>query len=299
MPRARSRALVHGQAAPGPIENAIKILVLGVLCLVVIVPFLTVVSTSLAPREQISAAGGLVLLPRGIDLSAYRALFSGGVVSRALGVSIGVTVVGTALSLFVSCLLAYATSRPYFVLARPVLLVVLIGMLFSPGIIPVYLVVKQTGLLDSLWALIIPTMVSGFNVIVLRSFFQGIPAELTESATIDGAGEWGVFARIVLPLSKAPLAVVGLFYAVGYWNSFFTALLYISDAAKWPMQLVLRTYVVNDAAMGQAELATENLPPQSSLQMAILVVSMVPILLIYPFLQRHFAKGVLTGAVKG
>ncbi len=299
MPRARSRSLVHGQAAPGPAENAIKILVLGVLCLVVIVPFLTVVSTSLAPREQISAAGGLVLLPRGIDLSAYRALFSGGVVSRALGVSIGVTVVGTALSLFVSCLLAYATSRPYFVLARPVLLVVLIGMLFSPGIIPVYLVVKQTGLLDSLWALIIPTMVSGFNVIVLRSFFQGIPAELTESATIDGAGEWGVFARIVLPLSKAPLAVVGLFYAVGYWNSFFTALLYISDAAKWPMQLVLRTYVVNDAAMGQAELATENLPPQSSLQMAILVVSMVPILLIYPFLQRHFAKGVLTGAVKG
>ncbi|MCT1776276.1 carbohydrate ABC transporter permease [Brachybacterium sp. p3-SID957] len=270
-----------------------------VLCLAVIVPFLSVVSTSVAPREQISRAGGLVLLPRGLDLSAYRAIFSGGVVTRALAISVGVTLVGTALSLFVSCLLAYATSRAHFVLGRPILLVVLIGMLFSPGIIPVYLVVRQTGLLDSLWALIIPTMVSGFNVIVLRSFFQGIPDELTESATIDGATEWQVFSRIVLPLSKAVLAVIGLFYAVGYWNAFFNALLYIDDAAKWPMQLVLRTYVVNDAAMGQADLGTEMMPPQSSLQMAILVVSMAPILIVYPFLQRHFAKGVLTGAVKG
>jgi multiple sugar transport system permease protein/putative aldouronate transport system permease protein len=159
--------------------------------------------------------------------------------------------------------------------------------------------VKQTGLLDSLWSLIVPTMVSGFNVIVLRSFFQGVPQELTESATIDGAGEWAIFSRIVLPLSKAVLAVIGLFYAVGYWNTFFNALLYIDDAAKWPMQLVLRTYVVNDTAMGQADLGTEKMPPQASLQMAILVVSMVPILLVYPFLQKHFAKGVLTGAVKG
>jgi multiple sugar transport system permease protein/putative aldouronate transport system permease protein len=258
-----------------------------------------VFATSVAPREQISDAGGLVLLPRGIDLTAYRAIFSGGVVTRALGVSVFITVVGTGLSLLVSCLLAYAISRSHFVLARPVLLVVLIGMLFSPGIIPVYLVVKQTGLLDSLWALIIPTMVSGFNVIVLRSFFQGIPEELTESATIDGASEWTIFSRIVMPLSKAVLAVIGLFYAVGYWNSFFSALLYIDDAANWPMQLVLRTYVVNDTAMGQADIGLEQMPPQSSLQMAILVVSMVPILIVYPFLQRHFAKGVLTGAVKG
>lgn len=299
MPRKRSNAVIRGQRSTGLGDNAIKAIVLGVLCLLVIIPFLSVISTSIAPREQISRAGGLVLLPKGIDLTAYRALFSGGVVTRALIISIGITVVGTALSLFVSCLLAYATSRPYFVLARPILLVVLIGMLFSPGIIPVYLMVKQTGLLDSLWALIIPTMVSGFNVIVLRSFFQGIPDELTESATIDGAGEWAVFTRIVMPLSKAVLAVIGLFYAVGYWNTFFSALLYINDASKWPMQLVLRTYVVNDAAMGQADLATEFLPPQASLQMAILVVSMVPILLIYPFLQKHFAKGVLTGAVKG
>jgi multiple sugar transport system permease protein/putative aldouronate transport system permease protein len=292
MPRTRTEALEHGRFRPGPIENTLKAIVLGAFCLAVIIPFLSVVSTSIAPKDQISASGGLVLLPKGFDLSAYEALFSGGVVTKALAVSIFVTVIGTGLSLFVSCLLAYATSRKHFVLGRPVLLTVLIGMLFTPGIIPVYLMVKQTGLLDSLWSLIVPTMVSGFNVIVLRSFFQGVPQELTESATIDGAGEWAIFSRIVLPLSKAVLAV-------GYWNTFFNALLYIDDAAKWPMQLVLRTYVVNDTAMGQADLGTEKMPPQASLQMAILVVSMVPILLVYPFLQKHFAKGVLTGAVKG
>lgn len=294
----RSR-LANGQERPGIGESALKGIILLILCGAVIVPFISVISTSIAPRDQISRAGGLVLFPSGIDLSAYKAIFSGGVVSRALFISIGVTVVGTILSLFVSCLLAYATSRSHFVLARPVLLVVLIGMLFSPGMIPVYLVVRQTGLLNSLWALILPTMVSGFNVIVLRSFFQSIPVELTESATIDGASEWQVFSRIVMPLSKAVLAVIGLFYAVGYWNAFFSALLYLDDASKWPMQLVLRTYVVNDTSMGQADLGTEMMPPQSALQMAILVVSMVPILIVYPFLQKHFAKGVLTGAVKG
>ncbi|MDT7754089.1 MAG: putative aldouronate transport system permease protein [Pseudonocardiales bacterium] len=172
-------------------------------------------------------------------------------------------------------------------------------MLFSPGIIPTYLVVKGAGLLDSLWALIVPTMVSAFNVIVLRAFFANLSAEITESARIDGAGELKTFSYIVLPLSKAVLSVIGLFYAVSYWNAFFSALLYLNDSKLWPLQLVLRTYVINDTQLGSAELGTERLPPQASIQMAILVISIVPILIVYPFLQRHFAKGVLTGAVKG
>jgi multiple sugar transport system permease protein/putative aldouronate transport system permease protein len=161
--------------------------------------------------------------------------------------------------------------------------------------------VKQFGLLDSYWALILPTALSAFNVIVMRSFFMAIPQELLESARIDGAGDFAVFWRIVLPLSKAVLADIGLFYAVGYWNAFFNALLYINDTAKWPLQLVLRTYVINNAQLGGADLgaSADALPPQASIQMAILVVSIVPILIVYPFLQRHFAKGVLTGAVKG
>jgi len=139
-------------------------------------------------------------------------------------------------------------------------------------------------------------MLSAFNVIVLRAFFANLPSEIIESARIDGAGELKTFGYIVLPLSKAVLSVIGLFYAVGYWNAFFSALLYLNDSKLWPLQLVLRTYVINDTQLGSAELGSERLPPQASIQMAILVVSIVPILLVYPFLQRHFAKGVLTGA---
>jgi multiple sugar transport system permease protein/putative aldouronate transport system permease protein len=270
-----------------------------VFCAAVIVPFVGVISTSVAPNQQINKSGGLVLLPDSVNFDAYRSLFAGGVVTQALFISMFVTIVGTLLSLTVSCLLAYALARPGFSAGRPILLIVLFSMLFSPGIIPMYLVVKGAGLLDSLWALIVPTMVSAFNVIVLRAFFSSLPNEITESARIDGAGELKTFSYIVLPLSKAVLSVIGLFYAVGYWNAFFGALLYLNDSKLWPLQLVLRTYVINDTQLGSAELGTELLPPQAAIQMAILVISIVPILIVYPFLQRHFAKGVLTGAVKG
>ncbi|GIL30077.1 carbohydrate ABC transporter permease [Actinocatenispora comari] len=294
-----SRRIVNGVPAPSWPMRVVKGLVLAVFCAAVVIPFVGVIATSVAPDRQIDEAGGLVLIPHSISLDAYRSLFAGGVVTRALGISVLVTVVGTLLSLTVSGLLAYALSRPGFVARRPLLLIVLFSMLFSPGMIPLYLVVKQAGLLNSIWALIVPTMVNAFNVIVLRAFFANLPGEIIESARIDGAGELRTFTSIVLPLSKAVLSVIGLFYAVGYWNAFFSALLYLDDSRLWPLQLVLRTYVINDTQLGSGELGTERLPPQAAIQMAILVVSIVPILLVYPFLQRHFTKGVLTGAVKG
>jgi len=160
--------------------------------------------------------------------------------------------------------------------------------------------VKQFNLLDSWWSLILPVLVNAFNVIVMRAFFQELPRELFESAEIDGASSATILVKIVLPLSKAVLAVIGLFYAVSYWNAFFNALLYIQSTDKWPMALVLRTFVVNQTTIGGDQVgATEVLPPQLPLQMAILVVALVPILIVYPFLQRHFAKGVMIGAVKG
>jgi putative aldouronate transport system permease protein len=283
------------------VGRGLKGLVLGIAVFFVLAPFLGVVSTSIASPEVLNAAGGFVFLPTSFSLDAYTAIFSGGVVTQALVVSAGVTAAGTGLSLLCSTLLAYSLSFPGSFAHRPILFTVLLTLFFVPGIIPSYLVVKELGMLDSYWALILPTAVSGFNVIVLRAFFMGIPRELIESARIDGAGQLAIFGRIVLPLSKAVLAVVGLFYAVGYWNSFFTALLYMYDSAKWPLQLVLRTYVVNGSTLGGADLGAvgEVLPPQNSIQMATLIISIVPILLVYPFLQRHFAKGVLTGAVKG
>ncbi|ANY05116.1 carbohydrate ABC transporter permease [Pseudonocardia sp. HH130630-07] len=288
------------QAPPSTAVRALKGVVLLVICAVVVVPFVGIVSTSLATPEQVTEAGGFVLWPEGLDLTAYRSILAGGVVTRALVVSIGITVIGTVLSLVASAMLAYALSRPGTFGRRAILMTVLLTMFFAPGLIPNYLVVKELGLLDSYWALILPTAVSAFNVVVLRAFFMQIPQELIDSARIDGAGDFAVFARVVLPLSRAVLAVVGLFYAVAYWNAFFNALLYLNDTAKWPLQLVLRTYVVDNAQLGGSDLgAVDQLPPQTSIQMAILVVAIVPILVVYPFLQRHFAKGVLTGAVKG
>jgi putative aldouronate transport system permease protein len=297
----RRRRMIDGIPTPGPVESIIKGIVLLICCAAVVVPFIGVVSTSIATPEQVTDAGGFVLLPKGLDFDSYRLIFAGGVVTRALGVSIFVTAVGTAISLALTASLGWALSRRGTFGNRPLLLIVLISLLFGPGIIPGYLVVQRLGLLDTLWALIIPTCVSAFNVVVVSSFFVQLPQEILDSAKVDGAGELQLFLRIGLPLSKAVFAVVGLFYAVGYWNSFFNALLYLNDNSKWPLQMVLRTYVVQGTQLGSQDIGidTASLPPQISLQMAILVVSVLPVLIVYPFLQRHFAKGMLTGAVKG
>jgi multiple sugar transport system permease protein/putative aldouronate transport system permease protein len=290
------RALTAARISVG----AAKAAVLLIFCAAVVVPFISIISTSLADSRQVYAAGGLVLWPERPSFDAYRAVLSGGVVSRALLVSIGVTLVGTLLSLVVTTTMAYGLSRSGSFAHKPILMLVLFALLFTPGIIPNYLMVKGLGLLDSYWSLILPVLVNPFNVIVVRAFIMNIPADLIDAAKIDGANEFQTFVRIILPLSKAVLAVVGLFVAVGYWNNFFNALLYINDQTKWPLQLVLRTYVVNNATLSASDLGgAESLPPQQSLQMAILVISLIPIVLIYPFLQRHFAKGVLVGAVKG
>lgn len=299
--RRRGPKMVDGVPAPGLAERVVKGIALTIICLLVIIPFMGIISTSLASPEEVVRAGGFVLFPTSIDFTAYRSILTGGVVSRAILVSGFITIVGTSLSLVLTGLLGWALSRRGTVGNRPLLLLVLISLLFNPGMIPSYLVVQQLGLLNSLWALIIPTSVSAFNVIVVRAFFTELPPELIESATIDGATEWQLFRYIGLPLSKAVMAVIGLFYGVGYWNAFFSALLYINDTEKWPLQLVLRTYVVNQVPLGAQDLgaAGEAMPPQTSIQMAILMISIIPILCVYPFLQRHFAKGMLTGAVKG
>lgn len=276
-------------------------LVLGLGCLAVVVPFWAVLVTSIASPEEIGRAGGFVLWTREPTLDAYRAVLSGGIVTRALMVSAGITAVGTALSLVATIALAYALSRPGSLLHKPILLMTVFTLLFNPGIIPMYLTVKQLGLLDNYLALILPVLVNAFNVIVMRAFFMEIPGELLESAFMDGAGEMRILLRIVLPLSKAVVSVIGLFYAVAYWNAFFSAMLYLQSPEKWPLQLVLRTYVVNDTPIGSDQLSSNlaNLPPQISVQMAILVISILPILLIYPFIQKNFAKGLMVGAVKG
>jgi putative aldouronate transport system permease protein len=278
-----------------------KIIVFTMILVAVIYPLLSVVATSLATQQDVDEGGGMVLWPRNPTLDAYWTIFQGGTISRAILVSLGITVVGTLLSLAVTTGLAYGLSRPV-VFRKPLLMLALFSLLFQPGIIPSYLVVKELGLLNNYAALILPVLLSGFNLVVMRQFFMEIPHELIDSARIDGANELRILLSIVLPLSGAILAVIALLYAVFYWNAFFQALLYLQDSSMWPLQLVLRQYVIQGSPLpGVTQYAAPggSPPPTQSIQMAVVVVATLPILVVYPFLQKYFTKGVLTGAIKG
>jgi ABC-type glycerol-3-phosphate transport system permease component len=281
------------------LERVVKICVFAVIMFVVIYPFVSVIATSLASDQDVIKNGGLVIWPENPTLNSYRTIFAGGVVTRAAMVSVGITVIGTTLSMILTTGMAYGLSRK-IIGGKWILIIALTTLLFTPGIIPNYLAVKQYGLLNTYAALILPVVISAFNLVVLRQFFMGIPSELIDSAKIDGANDLDILIRIVLPLSKAVLAVIALFYAVNtYWNAFFNALLYLNDSSMWPLQLVLRLYVVQGAPLPTAGEALDSVPPLQSLQMAVVVVALVPILLVYPFLQRYFTSGVLSGAIKG
>ncbi|SES43808.1 putative aldouronate transport system permease protein [Streptomyces sp. yr375] len=282
---------------PRPLTQAAKAVALATVVLLVCVPFLVILSTSLAAPREVVANGGWVLWPRHPTLQAYRDILDGGIVTHALAVSAGVTLVGTALSLACTVTLGYALSRPGVFGGRLVLLLILFTFLFPPGMIPGFLLVKELDLLGSYGSLILPVVVNVFNLVVLRGFFQGIPEELYEAARLDGAGDWRVLWSVVLPLSKAALAVVGLFYAVAYWNSWFYASLYL-ESDRWPLQQVLRTYVVAGSGLTDTTTGEAAVNAPQTIQMAVLVIATVPILLVYPFLQKYFTKGVLTGAVK-
>ncbi|MEU5386381.1 carbohydrate ABC transporter permease [Kitasatospora cineracea] len=285
---------------PSRAGAAAKGIVLAVICLVVLYPMVYILAVSLSDQNDL-AGSGLLLWPKHWSLQSYRTILEGGLVTRALVVSILVTVVGTALSMALTVLTAYSLTRTREVPgSRFVLWLVLGTMLFSAGIIPNFLMVKQVGLLNSYWALIVPGAINAFNLVVVRNAFMELPAELLDSARIDGAGEWQILWRIVLPLSKAVLAVVALFYAVALWSDFFSAMIYLNDTTKWPIQLVLRQYVLEGQSMAQlAPNPNRPLPQPQTLQMAVTVAATLPILIVYPFVQRFFTKGILVGAIKG
>ncbi|MEO3756094.1 carbohydrate ABC transporter permease [Streptomyces sp. B6B3] len=291
------------EEAPSPLGAALKAAALVGIILAVAFPLYAVVLTSFSTQAETIRSGGLVVIPGELSAQAYIQILSGGVVTRAALVSVGITVVGTTISTVVSAMAAYGLSKPNSFGHRPILFVFIITMFFSAGIVPTYMVVSELGLINSYWALILPSAISTFNVLILRNFFMGIDKGIIEAARIDGASEWRILRRIVVPMSGAVLAVVALFYGVGYFNAFFNAVLYINDNAKWPLQLVLRSYVLQGATLpgssggagNQAAGQVAGLP----VKMAIVVLAIVPIMAVYPFVQRHFTKGVIFGAIKG
>jgi len=268
---------------------------------ITVIPFVYIIGTSFATQAEV-ASRPFFLIPRTFQLEGYRYIFSSRTLPRALWVSIWTTGLGTLVSMLITLTFAYPLSKKYLVGRTAILMMVTFTLVFSGGMIPAYLNVRNLGLLNSYWALILPGAVSTWNLIVLKNFFQSIPAELEESARIDGASDITVFLRIVLPLSKAAIATFSLFYAVGYWGAYRPALFYLpSRPDRWTLHLILRSIVMLSAgriddANFDPSLVT---PPSESIRNAVIVFATVPILVVYPFIQRHFTKGVMVGAIKG
>ena len=269
--------------------------------LIYIIPLLYVVSVSLTPYSDVLERGGFIFWPSNITFEYFEYLLNGSSpVLKAFANSCIVTVGGTAISLFVTILTAYPLSKPHLVGRKFFTMLFVVTMIFNGGMIPTYLAVRSYGLLDSFLSLMLPSMIGIQNLIVMRTFFAGSPVSLEESAKLDGCGDWGVLFRIVLPTSKPVLYTIGLFYAVSRRNSFYDALIYIGDKTKYTLPIILRQIMVLSEAndLNEAVIASE-VPPIFSLQMACAVIVLVPMMIVYPFIQKHFAKGMMIGSVKG
>lgn len=269
---------------------------LAIVGLMAVVPFLYIVSVSITPYGEVLRNGGFILIPRSITFEAYNQLFSRPLIPRSISVTLFLASVGTFLNLLLTVLMAYPLSRKKLPGRKVFLLFIVFTMLFNGGIIPTFLIVKATGLLNSVWAMIIPNLIWVFNILIMKTFMEALPEELLESAKMDGASETRIMRQLVIPLSIPSIITIGLFYLVGQWNQFFAAIMYIQDPNLYPLQVVVRSILISAQNLDNNIDATL---PTATLQMASVVVASAPIILIYPFLQSYLTKGMLLGSIKG
>lgn len=274
---------------------------LTVFGLATLFPLYFVVVMSITPIAEVLRNGGFVLWPEQATLDAYKYIFKSDRVPDALKITILVTTLGTFCNLLITSLLAYPLSKKYLPGRNVVLVGIVFTMLFSGGLIPLYLVVSATGLLNSIWALIIPGLVSTFNMLIMKSYFENLPAEVEEASKVDGCSDLQVLIRIVLPLSMPIVATLGLFYGVNHWNAYFGGIMYLTDKELMPIQVVLRNMIVTPSVSQELGVNVQDLQqlPPETIKMATVVVATMPILLVYPFLQKYFVKGMLLGSIKG
>lgn len=277
------------------IVNSTLLILIALACLL---PFLNVIASSFASTQEM-VEKRFILFPTTFSLDAYKYILSTPTIFKGLGVSVGVTLIGTLLSMALTALMAYGLSRSYLYGRNSINFIVVFSMLFSGGMIPTFLVVKGVHLIDSYWSMIIPTAINAFNLIIMRNFFQSLPDALEESAKIDGCTDFGVFFKIMLPLSLPSIATISLFYGVAYWNTYMSAILYINDSLKWPIQVLLRQIVIVSSGMQGDNSSVDIIPPAQTIKMAVIVIATLPMLAAYPFVQRHFVKGAMLGSVKG
>lgn len=300
---------VKQQKVKKPGENplyarVIITVVLTVCGLVSAYPFVNVLAKSLSESHAMWEHP-LMIWPHYFSLDAYEYIIGTPMLNKAFMTSVIVTVVGTFLNVCFTVTTAYSLSRIHAPGNKIMLWYVVIPMLFGGGLIPFYILLRNLKMLDTMWALIVPGMIAPAYVLLVRNFFWGIPDSLTEAALIDGASEFQVLVKIILPLSKAVIATIALFYAVGHWNDYFSGMMYINDNTKWPLQVLLKSIIIDMSSLAMKggntnvlnEMGKVKLQPEN-IRNAVIIYSTVPILMIYPFIQKYFTKGIIIGAVK-
>lgn len=260
-------------------------------------PLVHVIALSLSGQDYIRA-GAVSMIPKGFNLEGYKYVANYDEMFRAYGNTIAYAGVGTLITLLATSLIAYPLSIGNFVAKKFVTILLAITMFFNGGLIPTYLIIKNYGMLNTFWVMVLPGAVSAYNVFVYRSFFATIPSALRETAYIDGASDLRILFQIVLPLSTALLATFGLFSVVGHWNSWFGAFIYLNDSKRWPIQMILRNLLIQ-GEIKYGTIYTSDTLHSKTIQMAVTVVTMAPILCAYPFAQKYFVKGVMVGSIKG
>ena len=285
--------------------DAVNLLIMLILLVVFVWPLWFVVIASVSDPGEVWQ-GHVILFPRGITLDAYEEVVQYKTIWTGYLNTLLYTLLGTAINMALTVCGAYPLSRKDFPPRKILIFILMVTMYFSGGLIPTYLVVNRLGLIDTVWAMVIPNAISVFNIIITRTYFMNsIPASLQEAATLDGASSFQYLIRVVLPLSKPILAVVGLYYAVGHWNDFYSALIYIYDDSMLPLQSFLRDILMSTKLtlnnMSGVDMATAAAKAQlaQTLKYSVIIVSTVPVLCIYPFIQKYFVKGVMIGSVKG
>jgi putative aldouronate transport system permease protein len=274
-------------------------IILTVVVVVTLYPFLNIVARSFSAEEEI-IAGRVTLLPRGFDLTTYRLVMSDDLFWTNYRNTVVYTVVATIISIVLTTCYAYVLSKKHLRGRGLLVGIAVFTMFFSGGLIPNYVLVSGLGLRNTIWAVVLPNAINVFNLLVMKAFFESLPVELEEQAAVDGLGTYGILLRIVLPLSKAIVATMLLFYAVAYWNSWFTAFLYLDRAELFPVTVYLRNLIAGATdATSTGSIDSDVAQVAANIKAVTMVLTVVPILAVYPFVQRYFVSGVMLGAVKG
>lgn len=278
-----------------------NITLLLALSLAALYPLVFVLFASFSDPGQLVQTRGLLLFPKGFTFDAYEMVFRNPSIGTAYLNTLFYVIAGTALNIFLTSMAAYGLSRRDVLWKNPIMFMITFTMFFEGGLIPTYLLINELGLLGTRFAIIIPTAISAFNLIIMRTAFQAIPVELEESAKLDGANDFRICWSVVFPLSMPVIAVMLLFYGVSHWNSWFSAMIYLQDRAMFPLQLILREIlIVNDTSSMMTDVSSgDQMPIGETIKYATIIVATIPILCVYPFLQKYFVKGVMIGAVKG